>query len=195
MPFRRSWSPQLPPLRDFVISAGFGGVLVLLAAVIVLLSALLASRRGALRLHKQLEQQDRHHQEDRADGRRREAIERCWERLVWLVKTAGIDPAALDADEASLGLGPELTLAILQGLQRDAKKLGDNTLTQAVAVYLSQYGLVLGQRIGSLPDVLPPSNGHPELSTDGRSGGIVSGKADGSNSATTAASTRKGHQK
>ncbi|MFZ3268650.1 MAG: hypothetical protein WA285_08475, partial [Mycobacterium sp.] len=92
MPFRRSWSPQLPPLRDFVISAGFGGVLVLLAAVIVLLSALLASRRGALRLHKQLEQQDRHHQEDRADGRRREAIERCWERLVWLVKTAGIDP-------------------------------------------------------------------------------------------------------
>ena len=43
MPFRRGWSPQLPPLRDFVISAGFGGVLVLLAA------AMLANSRPELR--------------------------------------------------------------------------------------------------------------------------------------------------
>ena len=83
---------------------------------------------------------------------------------MWLVKTAGVEPAALDPDDASLGLGPELALAILQGLQRDAKELGDNTLTRAVAVYLAQYGLVLGQQVGSLPDNLPPSNGGPRLS-------------------------------
>jgi hypothetical protein len=194
MPFRRAWSPQLPPLRDFVLSPGFGGGLVLLAAVIVLLSAFLASRRRARRLDRQLEQQDRHRQEVRTDGQRREAIERCWERLVWLVKTAGMDPAALDADDASLGLGPELALAILQGLQRDAKKLDDNTLAQAVAVYLTQYGLVLGQPIGSLPDVPPLSNGHPEDRAGGKSGGMPSGKADKAASATTEASTSKGHQ-
>jgi hypothetical protein len=194
MPFRTGWSPQLPPLRDFVLSTGFAGGLVLLATLIVLLSALLASRRAARRLDKQLEEQDRHHQEVRTDGQRREAIERCWERLVWLVNTAGMDPATFDADEASLGLGPELALAILQGLQRDAKELGDNTLTQAIAVYLTEYGLVLGERIGPLPDVLPSSNGHSEEAAGGKSGGTLSAKAHNADATTAEASTSKGRQ-
>ena len=44
--------------------------------------------------------------------------------------------AARDADDASLGLGPELALELLEGLHRDAKELGDDTLARAVAVYL-----------------------------------------------------------
>jgi hypothetical protein len=153
LPHSNGWTSQLPPLGNFVLSPGFGGCLVLLAAVAVFLAT---SRR----VNKQLSQQDKHHQELRADAIRREAVERCWERLVWLIKTAGAETADRDADEGSLGLGPQLTLAIIEGLNRDAKELADDTLAEATAIYLTQYGLVLGQRIGSLPATLPESNGH-----------------------------------
>jgi hypothetical protein len=170
MPLRDAWSLQLPPLNDFVLSPGFGGGLVLLAALFVLLGA---SRREARRLDRQLGQQDKHHQEVRADGQRREALERCWQRLVWLVNTASTQPVAPHSDEASLGLGPELTLAILEGLHREAKDLEDGTLTQAVAVYLQQYGLVLGQRIGSSLEGLDVTDGrHAEPA--GSDGGSAS---------------------
>ena len=186
MPLRRAWSPQLPPLSDFLLSPGFGGGLVLLAAVIVLLAAF---RRENRRLDKELGQQDKHHQEIRTDGQRREAIERCWERLIWLVKTAGVEAADLDADVASLGLGPELALAILEGLHRDAKVLADDTLADAVAVYLSQYGLVLGERIGSLLDVDPEPDGRQELPVDGggsRPVPVAANSTGAKSSATTA---------
>lgn len=189
MPLRNAWSPQLPPLSDFLLSPGFGGGLVLLAAVIVLLAAV---RRENRRLDKQLGQQDKHHQEIRTDGQRREAIERCWERFVWLVKTARVEPADLDADEASLGLGPELALAILEGLHRDAKVLADDTLADAVAVYLSQYGLVLGERIGSLPDVAPASNRRPESPADGDGGRPVPVAAN--STGTKSSATKAGQQ-
>ena len=41
MPLPEAWSPQLPPLRDFVVSPGFAGALVLLAAIIVFCAVLL----------------------------------------------------------------------------------------------------------------------------------------------------------
>lgn len=167
MSLRNAWSLQLPPLNDFVLSPAFGGGLVLLAALIVLL---VATRHEARRLDKQLGQQDRHHQEVRGDRQRRDAIERCWQRLVWLVKTANTEPADIGTDEAVLGLGPGLTLAILEGLTRDAKELQDGTLAEAVAAYFSQYGLALGQKIGSLPDISEMSDkGQEHVETTGDS--------------------------
>ena len=47
---------------------------------------------------------------------------------MWLVETAGTAAAARDTYEASLGLGPELALELLEGLHRDAKELGDEML-------------------------------------------------------------------
>jgi C4-dicarboxylate-specific signal transduction histidine kinase len=149
MPLREVSLPQLPPLYDFVLSPGFAAALVALGAMAVLAVVLVASRR---RFNDQLRQQDRHHQEMRTDGRRRETIAFCWERLVWLVKTAGAEPLGADAEKTALGLGPDLTLAILEGLRSQAEDLDDQTLTQAVAVYLTQYGLVLAERLGQLPD-------------------------------------------
>lgn len=164
MPLPEAWPPPLPPLRDFVVSPGFGGALVFLAAIIVFVAVLYASRRASFRLNKQLEQRDLHHQQARTDRQRRQAVDRCWERLVWLVTTAGTEPVARDPEDASLGLGPELALELLEGLHRDARELGDDTLVRAAAVYLAQYGLVLGQQGGPVPESLPQSNGGPEQS-------------------------------
>jgi hypothetical protein len=166
MPLPEAWPPPLPALREFVVSPGFSGALVFLAAIIVLVAVLYASRRAGLRLNKQLEQQDLHQQQARTDRQRRQAVDRCWERLVWLVTTAGTEPAARDPEDANLGLGPELALELLEGLHRDAKELGDDTLVGAVAVYLAQYGLVLGQQGGPVPESLLESNGSPEQSLD-----------------------------
>jgi hypothetical protein len=92
----------------------------------------------------QLEQRERHHQEisDAA------AATRCWERLKWVVETAGIEPAA--SQGATLGLGPELALELLRGLLREAEELGDDALAGAVTVYQTQLGLVLVQQGGPL---------------------------------------------
>jgi hypothetical protein len=204
MPLPEAWSPQLPPLRDFVVSPGLAGTAVLVAAIVVFCAVLYASRRAARRLDKQLEQQDLHHQEARADRQRREAIDRCWERVVWLVETAGMEPAARDADDASLGLGPELALELLEGLHRDAKELGDDTLTRAVTVYLAQYGLVLGAQGGPLPQTLPESNGHQAQAADDKPRSTPTPAAKSSSTPTPAdddppvtaeASTRKGRQR
>jgi len=145
------WPPALPALKDFVVSAGFAGAAVLVAAIIVSCVVLYATRRAGRRLNMQLEQQDHHHEQTIEDHQRSAAVDRSWQRLVWLVETAGVEPAAQDTEEASLGLGPELALEILEGLVRDADKLGDETLAKAATVYLAQYGLVLGQRSGPLP--------------------------------------------
>jgi hypothetical protein len=149
----------LPSFSEFLVSPGFAGAAVLIAAVIVLSAVLYASGLTARRLDKQLEQQDLQHEEVRADRQHTEVVDRCWERFVWLVETAGIEPAAREAGEASLGLGPELALELLRGLHRDANELGDQTLARAVAVYLAQYGLVLGQQGGPLPKVADEPDG------------------------------------
>jgi hypothetical protein len=151
---------QLPPFRDFVVSPGFAGAAALLAAIIALCAVLYASRRATKRFQQQLEQRERHHQEAREDEQHAEAVAQCWERLVWLVETAGIEPAA--SEGATLGLGPELALELLRGLLRDAEKLGDDTLAKAVTVYLHQLSLVLAQQGGPLPE--PASAAKPAVS-------------------------------
>jgi hypothetical protein len=157
VPEATHWPAVLPTLSDFLVSPGFAGIGVLLAAIVVFCTVLYTSRRAARRLDEQLEQQDRHHQEHREDKQRSEATERCWDRVVWLIKTAGIEPAARDTDDANLGLGPEVALELLQGLHRDAKELGDDTLTRALTVYIAQYGLALGQQGGPPPPANKPN--------------------------------------
>jgi hypothetical protein len=154
--------PQTPFLRDFMVSPGFAGAAIVLSVIVLFLAVLYTSRRAERRLDRQLELQDIHQQEKRADGERESAIERCWDRLVWLINTAATEPSGIsNREKVTLGLGPELTLAILKGLLSEAKELGDDTLTSAVTVYLSQYGSVLGQLGGTLP-AKPVSNGHQE---------------------------------
>jgi hypothetical protein len=149
-----AYQPSAPPAsRDFLTSPGFIGVAVLIAAAIVVCAVLYASNRATRRLDKQLERQDLHHNAVRVDRQHAELIDRCWERFVWLVETASMEPAARAAGEVSLGLGPELALELLQGLHRDANDLGDKTLGRAVTAYLAQYGLVLGRQGGLLPEI------------------------------------------
>jgi hypothetical protein len=158
------WPPQAATLRDFLVSPGFAGAGIALAAIVLFFAVLYTSRRAEYRLDKQLQQQDQHQQEHRADRERAAAVERCWQRLVWLVNTATIEPTGLGLDhteQAILGLSPELTLAILKGLHRDAKDLGDHTLIDAATVYLTQFGSVLAQQGGPVADT-SVSNGHQE---------------------------------
>ena len=49
--------------------------------------------------------------------------QQCWQTLKWLVETAGVEPSA--SEGATLGLGPELAMATLRGLLRDAERLED----------------------------------------------------------------------
>lgn len=164
------WLSQGPTLSDFLVSPGFAGAWIALAAVILFFAVFYMSRRAEHRLDKQLEQQDQHQQEHRADRERAGGVERCWQRLVWLVDTAAMEPIGLGLDhteKAILGLSPELTLAILKGLHRDAKELGDNTLIDAVTVYLTQFGSVLAQQGGPVADTSSVANGHQEQAVTG----------------------------
>ncbi len=139
------------PLRDFIVSPGFAGAAAVVAALIVLCAVLYAARRAGKRLDRELEQRDRHHQETRDAEQRALASRQCWETLKWLVKTAGVEPAA--SEGATLGLGPELAMATLRGLLRDAERLEDETLADAVTVHQSQFALVLAQQGGPLSEL------------------------------------------
>ncbi|XTP38383.1 hypothetical protein ACORG1_33480 (plasmid) [Mycobacterium sp. TJFP1] len=140
--------PELPPARDFLMSAGFEGVATLLAAVIVLSAVMVGSRRAGKRSLAEREQRDRHHEERRTDEQHAAAVARCWDRWWQLLETAEIEPSA--SEGATLGLGPEVALELLRGLLRDAEQLGDETLTKAIAVYQEQLLLVLVQQSGPL---------------------------------------------
>lgn len=139
------------PLREFIVSPGFAGAAAVVAALIVLCAVLYAVRRAGKRLNQELEQRDRHHQEARDGQQRALASQQRWETLKWLVKTAGIEPAS--SEGATLGLGPELTMATLRGLLRDAERLEDETLADAVTVYQNQLALVLAQQGGPLSEL------------------------------------------
>jgi hypothetical protein len=150
------------PVRDFVVSPGFAGVVALLAAVIAACAVLYASRRARQRSEQQREEEERRQDQARDDA----ANARAWERWQWVVDTAGIEPAA--SEGATLGLGPAVTLELLGGLLREAERLGDETLAKAVAVYQEQLLLVLAQQAGPVssiagarsahrkPDIAPP---------------------------------------
>ena len=149
--FRRQWEP-IVPLRDFIVSPGFVGAAAVVAALIVLCAVLYAVRRAGKRLNQELEQRERHHQEARdAEQQRPGAPQQCWQTFTWLVDTAGVEPAA--SEGATLGLGPELAMATLRGLLRDAERLEDETLADAVAAYQNQFALVLAQQGGPLSEL------------------------------------------
>jgi hypothetical protein len=134
-------------MRDFVVSPGFAGVAVLLAAVIAVCAVLYASRRARQRFEQQREQQERRQDQARNDAENALA----WERWQWVVDTVGIEPAV--SEGATLGLGPAVTLELLGGLLRDAERLGDETLAKAVAAYQEQLLLVLAQQAGPVSDI------------------------------------------
>jgi hypothetical protein len=138
------------PLREFVVSPGFAGAAAVIAALIVLCAVLYAVRRAGKRLNDELEQRERHHQEIRDVEQHATATQQCWDTLKWLVKTAGVEPAA--SEGATLGLGPELAMTTLRGLLRDAERLGDETLAVAVTVHLNQFALVMAQQMVHYPN-------------------------------------------
>jgi hypothetical protein len=162
-----NWMTDIPqamesgvPLREFIVSPGFAGAAAVLAALIVLCAALYAGRRTGRRLSQELEQRDRHHREARDAEQHAAASQQAWETLKWLVKNAGLEPAASEA--ATLGLGPELAMTTLRGLLRDAERLGDETLAEAVTIYQSQFALILAQQGGPLSGLaasVPPASG------------------------------------
>ncbi|OBJ10921.1 hypothetical protein A5625_10500 [Mycobacterium sp. 1465703.0] len=165
--------PALPPARDFLLSAGFGGAGALLAAIIVAAVVIFAVR-GATKRHGLLaEQQERHHGELREDTQRAARLQECRERLAWVVDKGGIEPAA--SEGATVGFGPELAMAVLQGIQADAEKLDDANLAKAAAVQLSQLSRVLARQSGgaaqfvaaeSAAPAQPPSAAPPESNGD-----------------------------
>ncbi|OBB00394.1 hypothetical protein A5662_14560 [Mycobacteriaceae bacterium 1482268.1] len=122
-----------------------------------------AARRSRKRLDRELEQRERHHQEAHNAEQHAVASRQAWETLKWLVATAGIEPAA--SEGATLGLGPELAMATLRGLLRDAERLGDETLADAVTVYQNQFALILAQQSGPLSELAAsaPATGVPNL--------------------------------
>jgi hypothetical protein len=140
--------PPLPTLKEFVVSAGFGGAMALLAAILAALVVLYAARRAAKSQKKQLTQQGDHHQERLAEERRSAAVTRCWDRLVWLVTTANADPGTARAGSANLALSPQLAYELLQSLERDAQEHADESLAKAINVYRTQFAFVLAQQSG-----------------------------------------------
>jgi hypothetical protein len=135
------------PVRDFVVSPGFAGVTALLAAIIAAGAVLYSSRRARQRFEQRRDEQERRQDLARDDADKALA----WERWQWVVDTAGIEPAV--SEGATLGLGPAVTLELLDGLIRDAERLGDETLARAVAVYQEQLVLVLAQQAGPVSGV------------------------------------------
>lgn len=152
--------PGLPPAREFITSAGFVGAAILAAALLLAAVILYAVGRAAKRDRLLREQQERAAEQARDAEQHNAAVQRCWQRLVWAVETAGIEPAS--SQGASLGLGPELAETLLRGLLRDAESLGDDTLTDAVTVYLNQFSLVLAQQGGARAGVAAATTGNAE---------------------------------
>lgn len=128
---------QWPPAREFLTSAGFAGATVLLGAIIVAVVAGFAVRAALKRYRMLVEQQERH-----------ASIQECRERLAWVVDKASVEPAA--SEGATVGLGPELAMTVLQGIHDDAESLGDPTLAKAAAIQLDQLSQMLARQSGAL---------------------------------------------
>jgi hypothetical protein len=156
-------SPESPPTpggpstREFVTSAGFGGALALLAAIVIALVVLGVVWRASRRHQAEREQREQHDAENQVKKDRAAEIAVVEQRFRWIVETAGIEPAA--SEHATLRLGPELALELLTGLLSDAQRLGDETLARGITVYLNQFSLVLAQQGGPLSQL---KNGSPQ---------------------------------
>jgi hypothetical protein len=151
-------------MREFIDSPGFIGAAAVVGALIVACAVLYAIRRAGKRLDLELEQRERHHQQARDAEQQAVTSQQCWQTLKWLVETAGVEPSA--SEGATLGVGPELAMATLRGLLRDAERIEDETLADAVSAYHSQFALVLAQQggplselAGGLPASTPPASG------------------------------------
>jgi hypothetical protein len=177
----------LPPAREFVTSAGFGGAAALLAALLLAAVALFALRRASKRHRLQLDQQERHNQLLRDAEQHNAAVQRCWQRLVWVVETAALEPAS--SQGATVGLGPDLALELLRGLLRDAEDLGDATLTGAVSVHLNQFSLVLAHQGSVSSEPTAPASPDP-ATTDGQPGKDAPPEPSASPARTSAAPTK-----
>jgi hypothetical protein len=151
----------LPPARDFLTSAGFGGLAALLAAGVIAVAITVQARNTGKQRELQLDQLERHHGDLRADQQRDSALARSWRRLQWVVDTAGVEPAS--SQGVTLGLGPELACEILRGILRDADEFGDEALGHAATVHLSQLSLVLAEQGGS--PLAPPVDAAPTATT------------------------------
>lgn len=175
-------SGPLPPAREFLTSAGFGGALALLAAIVLALVVVVVVWRASKRHRAELEQRERHYEQERATKERAAEIAVAEQRFRWIVETAGLEPSA--GENATLRLGPELALELLSGLLSDAKRLGDDTLAKAITVYLNQFSLVLTQQGGPLAHLRngsghiasPPRAADPESAkpSDQQSAGVAS---------------------
>jgi len=169
------------PAQDFVHSAGFAGLAVLAAAVIALCAVMYASRQAGKRSLAERDQSARHHEEMRADDQRADDLSRCWGQFWQLLETAAVEPS--DSEGATLGLGPEVTLALLRGLLRDAEKLDDDTLAKAVALHQEQLVLVLAQqsgpisRLGADRAATPNNSKPPGKQTSATKGAAAAGPA------------------
>lgn len=166
--------PALPPAREFLVSSGAGGTAVGLAAIVVAVVGIFALRGLSKRHREQIEQTERHHREIRDAERHAAAVAECRERLKWVVDKAGIEPASFEG--ATVGFGPELALAVLQGIVGEAEQLGDTALAKAATVQLSQLSLVLAQQGSALSQfaVAEPS---PRATTPGDPGGAQHSEA------------------
>lgn len=151
--------PELPPAREFVTSAGFGGAAALVAALLVVGVALIALTRASKHHRQRVDQQEHHFEQLRNQQEHTAAVQRCWRRFVWVVETAGIEPASY---AATVGLGPDLALELLRGLLRDSEELGEGTLRDAVQVHLNQFSLLLAQQSNAVPKLVTA----PEAETD-----------------------------
>ena len=139
---------QLPHLQEFVVSPGFAGAEIAVAALIAVGAVLYAVRRIGKRFEEGQEQREHHHQQVREDQQRAVDIRECRERFQWLVDTAGIEPTS--RADTTLGLTPDVAFELLNGLQRDAQRLNDQTLTDAVIAYKSKFARVLTRQAGPL---------------------------------------------
>jgi uncharacterized membrane protein len=141
-------APGWPSTREFVTSAGFAGLMALLAAIVIALVVLFVVLRISKRHQVEMEQRQLHEADEQAKNDRATELAVVDERFRWVVETAGIEPAS--SEHATLRLGPELALELLTGLLADAQRLADKTLAKAITVYLNQFSLVLTQQGGPL---------------------------------------------
>ena len=98
---------------DFLYSPGFGGACALLAAIIAFVAAGLSTRQRRRADEASLAEAAR----QREDLRRSEAIQRCWDRYVWVVDHAN-------------DIGLRLTTGLLSRITDTAVGLGDLDLVE-----------------------------------------------------------------
>ena len=125
---------------NFFNSAGFGGVCALAAALIAFAAAQLSTRQRQRTDRATLAGASA----ARADQRREEEIQRCWDRYVWLVD---------HIDE----VGIPLAAGLLARITDTAVRLGDRDLVE----FSRQLAAELLQTVTGPPAVSPPAPAPP----------------------------------